>query len=86
MNVAPVIQGFDVELVDGEYVFFGSVVDDTSPVGLTITFGGILSGQVCYVRSDGTFSFSISLSTSGTVTSITQDAGGLWSSEELTYI
>jgi len=74
---APTISSF--RAVEGPtlWTFTGTVTDDDVVVGLTITFGGILSGYTATVMSDGSFEFSIDLEQVGTVTAQTTDFEGL---------
>jgi hypothetical protein len=67
-KTAPQILDFmGVAVSEGWYTFTGRVVSDTSPAGLTVTFGGIpsLIGQSVTTATDGTFSLYIQLQTNG---------------------
>ena len=59
-----------------QWTFQGQVLDE-NPVGLVITFGGLLSGHQTAVQdSDGYFSYGIQLQTAGTATAHTVDDEG----------
>jgi hypothetical protein len=59
------------------WTFDGKVLDE-NPVGLVITFGGILSGhQTTVNRSDGAFTYSVNLQIPGMVVAHTVDRQGL---------
>jgi hypothetical protein len=76
---APSIAGFTATHGTNGWTFTGTV-NDESPAGLTITFGGIpdMVGKTTTIQSNGTFSFTIDLGTDyGTVTAQTADWWGL---------
>ncbi len=77
--VAPQIEGFVADS-DGVYwSFHGVVVDDVSPEGLVVRFGGILNGETATVDAGGQFELLIELpaGTVGNATAQTTDADGL---------
>jgi hypothetical protein len=75
----PLIINFKFEEDLGIWSFSGMVVDDQSVAGLTVTFGGLLTGYFAEVDSDGTFDLLIPDQTGayGTVTAVTVDWAGL---------
>jgi hypothetical protein len=79
---APVITGFRYAAGNGLWTFMGHVDDDT-PAGLTVRFGGApesLQGQTAVTDANGDFSLTLSLQTNGndagTATTDTTDPDG----------
>lgn len=71
------------------WVISGSVTDpNQNPVGLTITFGGLLDGDSATVASDGTFELVVEIpdNTSGTINAKTTDNAGNPSNVAWDYI
>jgi hypothetical protein len=78
---APVIQNFQGSSgPDDLWTFTGTVVDE-SPGGLTVRFGGLLSGHSVTVWSNGTFMYTAQVTGPGSVTAKTTDWWGLNSNE-----
>ncbi len=91
-NQPPVIRNFGgAEGTSPQFTFSG-VVSDTSPAGLTVTFGGIpsLVGKTATTNADGSFSLTVSLNTNGsdngTAWAQTTDWNGLTSTEATTSV
>lgn len=80
-NAAPMIS-FSYQLeADRIVTLSGTVTDDASVAGLTVSFGGVLAqyGLTATVQADGTFSVTAQLFgiQSGTATALTHDVQGL---------
>lgn len=72
-NIPPNIEDFTATPGPSEWIFEGRVVDE-DPVGLVITFGGLLNGhQVTVNDGDGYFYYGTPVSGSGTVSAHTVD-------------
>jgi len=57
-NLAPVIVGLHVELIEGDYFAVnGYVLDDQDSYGREVIFGGYLQGQTMTIGYDGQFSY-----------------------------
>ena len=75
-NVPPAIVDFTATEGIYEWTFEGRVVDE-NPMGMRITFGGLLAGEYTTVSSpDGYFYFMHEMTTSGQVTAQTVDDAG----------
>jgi hypothetical protein len=72
----------------GWFVFTGTVVDNVSPTGLTIVFGGQLAGNTATVDAQGKFQLVMNYSPNltGLITAITQDAEGNSSNTATAFI
>lgn len=78
-NIPPSIEGFVGSEVDGNWEFCGRVVDE-NPVGMVVTFGGVISGhQVTVTDSNGTFSYAVKPRMTGLATAQTIDDCGQYS-------
>jgi hypothetical protein len=80
-NEAPRIVQFEALFVVGNIWSIRGRVEDESPAGLIITFGGLpsLNGRTAVVQADGTFyvSWEINANESGAVTGVVTDWWGL---------
>lgn len=88
-DVPPEIQNFSGTNGSGlSWTFTGTVIDDLSVEGLTVTFGGLLEGHTTTVRADGTFEHiaEIPFGTSGFVTATVTDANALTSETVYFYV
>ncbi len=84
----PVISNFYAVESDGYWQIGGSVTDDQSVAGLTITFGGLLTGHTASVNSQGIFSLTVLFppGTNGGITAITTDTDGLQSNSAFAWV
>ncbi len=80
-GTCPSIMNFQGVQGPNGWTFSGSVQDDESVEGLTVNFGGLLSGQTASVAADGTFSITVVLEpdAQGIVTAVVTDLDGLTS-------
>jgi hypothetical protein len=90
-NLPPEIVDFTATEVEPGLFRFTGRVNDESPGGLTVTFGGVpgcVQGVSVVTNADGTFELLVQVSTdgsdTGTVEVVTQDAAGQ-SSDVATY-
>lgn len=73
VNNPPVIAEFNGIAGSGIWVFQGQVIDE-NPLGMVITFGGVLNGhEVVVSDSDGYFYYGVELTGVGVVTALTVD-------------
>lgn len=72
VNDAPTITNFSVVQNGSLYTFTGTVVDE-NPNGLTVEFGGVISGNSTTTNAFGNFTFEVSGISAGTATAITTD-------------
>ncbi len=81
VNEAPVITSFMANHNGGTSWTFSGTVEDEDPGSLDIDFRGVLAGHSVTVNSDGTFSYTLNLSsgTEGAVSAVTTDLEGLTS-------
>ncbi|MGE0606824.1 MAG: hypothetical protein AB7O62_06830 [Pirellulales bacterium] len=77
-NMPPVVSSFSAMEGQNEYWTFQGMVTDERCYGLTVTFGGLLSGLTTTVGSSGSFSIArqIAVGTVGTVTAQVADWWG----------
>jgi len=75
-NLPPTIVDFSVTELPVTWRFDGQVLDE-NPIGMVITFGGLLSGhQTTVTEPDGSFSYSAVIQGTGEVTADTMDEHG----------
>lgn len=76
-GASPVISNYGDEHAGGWHRLYGLVTDDLDPTGLTVYFGGLMTGSVLVGAAD-TFSmlFEISPSVHGTIGAYTMDIDG----------
>lgn len=85
-NVPPLIVDFAGTMGASEWTFDGQVIDE-NPVGLVITFGGLLAGHQTTVHdSDGYFQYTVQLQGPGTVTAHTVDDHQQGSNDATYYV
>lgn len=79
VNAAPEIVNFGWRNPAGSGFFFEGQVIDENPGGLTVTFGGVLTGHSTTTAADGSFSYGIYLTPDdyGLVTAQTADEFGV---------
>lgn len=87
-NTPPSIINFNGTPVANMWSFTGQVVDNTSPAGYVITFGGLLNGYSTTAAADGYFVFNIQINfgLGGLVTAQTIDLGQLLSTLVFDYV
>jgi hypothetical protein len=85
---APILVSLQATFLDENDWLFTGTVSDEFYVGLTVVFGGLLSGQSCVVGTGGAFSFLFELGEedNGGVTAQTADWWGLASNVIEVYV
>ncbi len=81
-SAAPTILNFQIEFQSGNLYCFSGAIEDESPAGLSVVFGGSVDGvqgQTVAVNSDGSFSVTecVTAGESGVVTAQVTDWWGL---------